>query len=136
MGLMIKAKFGGSCKMCGDNWAVGEEIYYQTSPKALCISKGCFTEQGGDLNDSRKPAFSMKTDSRNIIITNVPNVKISDDTRMIGELWKQYFREAHELTKETYPQEDVNSDRFGMIRQTVLNQLVNMAGVVVNKNKD
>ena len=55
---------------------------------------------------------------------------------MIGELWKQYFREAHELTKETYPQEDVNSDRFGMIRQTVLNQLVNMAGVVVNKNKD
>ena len=50
---------------------------------------------------------------------------------------KQYFRKAHDLTKEVYPEEDVSSDRFGMIRQTVINQLVAMAGVVVNKrNQD
>ena len=58
---------------------------------------------------------------------------ISEDTIKIGNLWKQYFREAHELTKDVYPKEDVNSDRFGMSRQTVLNQLVHLAGVVVAK---
>jgi len=35
-----------------------------------------------------------------------------------------------------YPKEDVSSDRFGMIRQTVLNQLVHLAGVVVAKQNN
>jgi len=58
---------------------------------------------------------------------------VSEDTIKIGKLWQQYFKEAHELTKMVYPKEDVSSDRFGMIRQTVLNQLVHLAGVVVAK---
>ena len=36
-------------------------------------------------------------------------------------------------SKSADSKEDVNSDRFGMIRQTVLNQLVHLAGVVVAK---
>jgi len=129
MGMKIKAKFDGSCKNCGETWVVDDEINYQKTPKAICSDLECFSQQGGTLGSKTK-AFGNPA---NIIITNVPEVQVSEDTKTIGGLWKQYFREAHELTKEVYPQEDVNSDRFGMIRQTVLNQLVAMAGVVVTK---
>ena len=131
MGTKITAKFEGSCKNCGDSWRVGEEIFYQKTPKAICIGKDCFLNQGGTVNDSfGKKAFGNPA---NIIITHVPEVKVSEDTIKIGKLWQQYFKEAHELTKMVYPKEDVSSDRFGMIRQTVLNQLVHLAGVVVAK---
>jgi len=131
MGTKITAKFDGSCKNCGSDWRVGQEIFYQKTPKAICSEKECFLHQGGTVNDAfGKKAFGNPA---NIIITQVPEVKISEDTIKIGNLWKQYFREAHELTKDVYPKEDVSSDRFGMIRQTVLNQLVHLAGVVVAK---
>ena len=129
MGTKIKAKFEGNCKACGESWAVGDEICYQKTPKAICSDLECFSQQGGNLGSTTK-AFGNPA---NIIITSVPEVPISKDTAIIGGLWKQYFCEAHLLTKEVYPQEDVNSDRFGMIRQTVLNQLVHLAGVVVAK---
>ena len=131
MGTKRKAKFDGNCKICGNQWAVGDEICYQKTPKAICIDLECFSQQGGSLSTPRTgTGFGNPA---NIIITKVPEVQISEDTKIIGGLWKQYFREAHELTKNVYPQEDVNSDRFGMIRQTVLNQLVHLAGVVVAK---
>lgn len=137
MGIQIQAKFVGNCKICGSSWNTGEQIWYQKSPKALCIDEECFTQQGGtkDAGGFRKKAFNS-TDARSLIITNVPEVKISNDTSMIADLWRQYFRQAHELTKETYPQEDVSADRFGMIRQTILNQLVNLAGVVVTRDRE
>ena len=135
MGTKITAKFEGSCKNCGSDWKVGNEIFYQKTPKAICIEKDCFLNQGGTVNDSfGKKAFGNPA---NIIITNIPEVNVSEDTIKIGKLWQQYFKEAHELTKMVYSKEDVNSDRFGMIRQTVLNQLVHLAGVVVAKrNQD
>ena len=133
MGTKIKAKFDGGCRICGEEWKVDNDIYYQKTPKAICSNLECFSEQGGNLGGAQK-AFGNPA---NVIITKVPEVQISEDTKIIGGLWKQYFRQAHELTKEVYPQEDVNSDRFGMIRQTVLNQLVHLAGVVVAKgNQD
>tara|TARA_R110002020_G_scaffold395662_1_gene605713 strand:- start:5522 stop:5923 length:402 start_codon:yes stop_codon:yes gene_type:complete len=132
MGTKIKAKFDGGCKICGESWNVGDEICYQKTPKAICQDVECFSQQGGILGTPK--AFGNPA---NIIITKVPEVQISEDTKIIGGLWEQYFKEAHELTKKVYPQEDVNSDRFGMIRQTVLNQLVHLAGVVVAKrNQD
>ena len=135
MGIQITAKFNGNCKMCGNTWRTGEQVWYQKTPKAICIEEVCYTEQGG-TKDARQTAFKMN-DPRSIIITKVPEVRISEDTIMVADLWRQYFRQAHELTKEVYPQEDLSTDRFGMIRQTVLNQLVHMAGVIVNsRNKD
>lgn len=137
MGIKITAKFNGSCKICGSTWNVGDEMWYQKMPKVTCADEDCFVQQGGtkDSPQFRKRAFNA-SDPRSLIITKVPEVKISSDTEMIADLWRQYFRQAHELTKEVYPQEDINTDRFGMIRQTILNQLVNMAGVVVNRNKE
>jgi len=135
MGIQITAKFNGNCKLCGSSWKIGEQVWYQKLPKAVCVDESCYSEQGGTKDMLRRKAFNP-TDPRSIIITNVPEVKISNDTSMIADLWRQYFRQAHELTKEVYPQEDVNADRFGMIRQTILNQLVNLAGVIVTRDRE
>jgi len=137
MGAKITAKFDGGCKICGNEWNKGDDMFYQKDGGVTkkCTDMECFSQQGGSLKKGFTKAFN--TDPSHVIITKVPEVKISEDTEIIGGLWKQYFRKAHDLTKEVYPEEDVSSDRFGMIRQTVINQLVAMAGVVVNKrNQD
>lgn len=136
MGIKINAKFNGECKICGSSWSVGQDMWYQKDPKAICVDEECYQHQGGTKDTQYKKKAFQSNDPRSIIITNVPEVKISNDTNMIADLWRQYFRQAHELTKQVYPQEDINTDRFGMIRQTVLNQLVNLAGVIVARNKD
>ena len=131
MGKKLEANYNSSCKVCGETWNKGEEICWDkvAGKTVTCTDIDCFSHQGGSLSFTKK-AFG---DPTNIIITKVPEVRVDEDTNIIGGLWKQYFVKAHHLTKEVYPQEDVNSDRFGMIRQTVLNQLVAMAGVVVTK---
>ena len=131
MGKKLEAKFNSGCKVCGETWNIGDEICWDkvNNKSITCTDIDCFSHQGGSLSFAKK-AFG---DPTNIIITRVPEVRVEEDTLIIGGLWKQYFVEAHNLTKEVYPQEDVSSDRFGMIRQTVLNQLVAMAGVVVTK---
>ena len=131
MGKKLSANYNSSCKVCGETWDKGEEICWDkvAGKTVTCTDVDCFSHQGGSLSFAKK-AFGNPA---NIIITNVPEVRVDEDTNIIGGLWKQYFVKAHQLTKEVYPQEDVNSDRFGMIRQTVLNQLVAMAGVVVTK---
>jgi len=131
MGKKLEAKYESGCKICGEQWHKGDEICWDkiNGKTVTCTDIDCFSHQGGSLSYAKK-AFG---DPAHIIITNVPAVRVSEDTNVIGGLWKQYFVKAHELTKEVYPQEDVSSDRFGMIRQTVLNQLVAMAGVVVSK---
>ena len=131
MGKKLEANYNSSCKVCGEKWDKGDEICWDkvADKTVTCTDIDCFSHQGGSLSFAKK-AFGNPA---NIIITNVPEVRVDEDTNIIGGLWKQYFVKAHQLTKEVYPQEDVNSDRFGMIRQTVLNQLVAMAGVVVTK---
>ena len=44
---MIKAKYDGQCKICGAVWNVGNDLYYQRMPKAICTDHECYTEQGG-----------------------------------------------------------------------------------------
>ena len=44
MGTKITAKYNGQCKICGDEWNVGESIFYQKEPKAICGDKECFEE--------------------------------------------------------------------------------------------
>ena len=131
MGKKLEANYNSGCKVFGEKWEKGDDICWDkiNGKTITCTDIDCFSQQGGSLSFAKK-AFGNPA---NIIITNVPDVRVDEDTTIIGGLWKQYFVKAHQLTKEVYPQEDVNSDRFGMIRQTVLNQLVAMAGVVVTK---
>ena len=105
MGTKIKAKFVGSCKLCGENWAGGEDIYYQKIPKAIC------------------------SDNNDVIITKIPEVNVSDSVKQIADMWMEFFVTAHHMTKAIYPEQDVNTHVFGQIRSRILDQLCNITAL-------
>jgi hypothetical protein len=123
MGTKITAKYNGQCKICGDEWNVGESIFYQKEPKAICGDKECFEEQGGNFTPFKSQS-NFSGGFRTPIITKLPEVEISDDVKKITEYWDQFFGVAHHKTKAVYPDEDVNGDRFGQIRSKMMDQLM------------
>ena len=118
---MIKAKFRGDCKICGSTWNVGEDLYYQKTPKAICSNKECFTEQGGTVSTYQQSSF--QNNNKDIIITKIPEVTVSDSVKAVADDWMQFFVTAHHLTKAMYPEQDVNTHVFGQIRSRILDQL-------------
>lgn len=122
MGSMIKAKFRGDCKICGSTWSVGDDLYYQKTPKAICGNKECFTEQGGSISTYQQSTF--KNSDRDTIITKVPDVDVSDSVKQMADNWMQYFVTAHHMAKAIYPEQDVNTHVFGQIRSKIIDQLL------------
>ena len=102
MGTKITGKYAGNCKICGSDWKVGEQIFYQKDPKAI----------------------------KTPIITKLPDVEVSDEVKKITEYWDQFFLVAHHKTKAIYPQEDVNGDRFGQIRSKMMDQFMGLTNLI------
>lgn len=117
MGSKIKAKFSGGCKICGESWNVGDDILYQKNPKAICSNDLCFTQQGGVVKE-----FVVKKDD--VIITKLPDVEVSDSVKQVAEVLQQFIIVAHHLTKNIYPELDVNTHTFGQIRSKITDQLL------------
>lgn len=117
MGSKIKAKFSGGCKICGESWNVGDDILYQKNPKAICSNDLCFTQQGGIVKE-----FVVKKDD--VIITKLPDVEVSDSVKQVAEVLQQFIIVAHHLTKNIYPELDVNTHTFGQIRSKITDQLL------------
>ena len=130
MGTVIKAKYEGRCKMCGSTWRVGDEISYQKNPKAICADKECFKEQGGTMFDQQSFGSSSKNDT---IVTKLPDCEVSDDIKKLTDIGDQLFLTAHYWTKDRYPAEDVNSDRFGRIRSQNMLMLISLAKIFLPK---
>ena len=130
MGTKIQAKYNGQCKICGDEWNVGESIFYQKDPKAICGDKQYFEEQGGTFTPFKSQTTFSGGFNKVPIITKLPDVEISDEVKKITEYWDQFFLVAHHKTKAVYPQEDVNSDRFGQIRSKMMDQLMALIRMV------
>ena len=67
MGTKISAKYNGQCKICGDSWQVGDNIFYQKEPKAICSDEACYKEQGGEkfvpTKQGGTPEFFQQRDS-------------------------------------------------------------------------
>lgn len=118
MGSKIKAKFDGGCKLCGNFWSVGDDIFYQKNPKAICITEECFKQQGGSV---REYVVNKKDD---VIITKIPEVPVGDSVKQVAEVLQQYIIVAHHLTKSLYPELDVNTHTFGQIRSKIIDQLL------------
>ena len=129
MGTKIKGKYSGICKMCGSDWQVGDDIFYQKEPKAICSDKECFESQGGTFTPFKSQG-SFGGYGKTPIITKLPDVEISDEVKKITEYWDQFFVVAHHKTKAVYPQEDVNGDRFGQIRSKMMDQLMSLIQMV------
>ena len=121
MGTKITGKYAGNCKICGSDWKVGEQIFYQKDPKAICIDKECFEEQGGKFTPySGQGTLTNSTGGWG----KTPIVK------KITEYWDQFFLVAHHKTKAIYPQEDVNGDRFGQIRSKMMDQFMGLTNML------
>jgi hypothetical protein len=118
MGTKIKAKYDGLCKICGSDWIVGDSIYYQKNPKAICADEKCFNEQGGTMS-----SFNSYAKKDDVIITKIPDIDVSDSVKQIAESLQQYIVVAHHLTKSLYPELDVNTHTFGQIRSKIIDQL-------------
>tara|TARA_B100001750_G_scaffold144681_1_gene115524 strand:- start:13151 stop:13537 length:387 start_codon:yes stop_codon:yes gene_type:complete len=116
MGTKIKAKYDGACKFCGEEWIVGDDLYYQKNPKAICSDEPCFNQQGGVVK-----SFTYKKDD--VIITKIPDIDVGDSVKQVAEMLQQYVVVAHHLTKSMYPELDVNTHTFGQIRSKIIDQL-------------
>ena len=126
MGTTIKAKYEGRCKICGSNWGVGDDIFYQRTPKAICQSKECFKEQGGSLFDQQ----TFNSSRNESIVTKLPDCQVSDDIKKLTDIGDQLFVTAHHWTKDRYPAEEVTSDRFGRIRSQNMSFLIQLYKIV------
>ena len=78
LGSMIKAKYDGQCKICGAVWNVGDDLYYQRTPKAICTDHECYTEQGG--KNGFQTTFKRK--ERDTIVAKIPDIEVSDDIKI------------------------------------------------------
>ena len=118
MGSKIKAKYDGACKFCGEDWVVGDNLYYQKNPKAICSEESCFNQQGGKVSTF---SFNKNTD---VIVTRIPDIEVGDSVKQVAEILQQYVVVAHHLTKSMYPELDVNTHTFGQIRSKIIDQLM------------
>ena len=90
MGTKIKGKYAGQCKICGSDWKVGEDIFYQKDPKAICSDKECFEEQGGKFTPYASQGTLTSSSGgwgKTPIITKLPEVEMSDEVKRITEYW-------------------------------------------------
>lgn len=118
MGSKIKAKYDGACKFCGEDWVVGDDLYYQKNPKAICSEESCFKQQGGTVSTY---GFNKNAD---VIVTRIPDIEVGDSVKQVAEILQQYVVVAHHLTKSMYPELDVNTHTFGQIRSKIIDQLM------------
>ena len=132
MGTKIKGKYAGNCKICGNQSEVGDDIFYQKEPKAICVNKTCFEEQGGKFTPFKSGQTTFTGGwNKTPIVTKLPeDVTVSDEVKKITEYWDQFFLVAHHKTKAVYPEEDVNGDRFGQIRSKMMDQLMSLIQMV------
>ena len=124
--MTIKAKYDGACKLCGAVWNVGDDLYYQRTPKAICTDHECFTEQGG--SDTYQTSFKKK--ERDTIIARIPDIEVSDDIKIQADVLRQYIVVAHAVAKDLYPEQDINTHVFGQIRSKLVDQLLKVTQVL------
>jgi len=128
MGSKITAKYAGMCKVCGSDWSVGNPIFYQKEPKAICVEESCFTEQGGSITKSFQSSFTRASTGggyqREKIKFVVPDVEIPDGVKACAEQVQQVIVVAHHLAISMYPELDKESQTFGQIRSKLVDQIL------------
>jgi len=125
MGSKITAKYAGMCKICGSDWAVGNPIFYQKEPKAICVDEGCYNEQGGNLTKTFQSSFNQSSSYKKENLKFVlPDIEVSDGVKACAEMVQQVIVVAHHLTISMHPELDTESNTFGQIRSKLADQIL------------
>ena len=125
MGSKITAKYAGMCKICGSDWAVGNPIFYQKEPKAICVDEGCYNEQGGNLTKTFQSSFNQSSSYKKENLKFVlPDIEVSDGVKACAEMVQQVIVVAHHLTISMHPDLDTESNTFGQIRSKLADQIL------------
>ena len=133
MGTKISAKYDGMCKLCGEEWRVSDEIYYQKQPKAICSDYDCFQKQGGNLDKLQSKQNSFTSFKDQVIVSKLPDATASDNVKKVADVWDEYLVTAHHRTKDLYPEQDVNTHVFGQIRSKIIDQLLFITQIMKEK---
>ena len=133
MGTKISAKYDGMCKLCGEEWRVSDEIYYQKQPKAICSDYDCFQKQSGTLDKLQSKQSSFTSFRDQVIVSKLPDATASDSVKKVADVWDEYLVTAHHRTKDLYPEQDVNTHVFGQIRSKIIDQLLAITQLLKEK---
>ena len=138
MGSKITAKYAGMCKVCGSDWAIGNPIFYQKEPKAICVEEACFTEQGGSISKSFQSSFTRSSNGggyqREKIKFIVPDVEVPDGVKACAEMVQQVIVVSHHLAISMYPELDTESQTFGQIRSKLADQILAICSMREHKD--
>jgi len=137
MGSKITAKYAGMCKVCGSDWSVGNPIFYQKEPKAICVEESCFTEQGGSMTQSFQSSFKRAATGgyqREKVKFIIPDVEVPDGIKACAEQVQQVIVVAHHLTVSMYPELDKESQTFGQIRSKLVDQILTICSLSSRKD--
>ena len=132
MGSKITAKYAGMCKVCGSDWSVGNPIFYQKEPKAICVEESCFSEQGGNMTKSFQSSFTRASTGgyqKEKIKFIVPDVEVPDGVKACAEQVQQVIVVAHHLAVSMYPELDTESQTFGQIRSKLVDQILAICSI-------
>ena len=129
MGSIMNAKYKGTCQYCDSEWKVGDKIYYQKTPKAICLEERCFSEQGGKVSEWKPKTggggnYNTQTDAN--LKMDIPDVPVSDGVKQCAEMVLQCLVTAHHMTKSLYPKLDEETHTFGQIRSKITDQLLSV----------
>lgn len=128
MGIKMIAKYRGDCKVCGSEWKVGDQIYYQKDPKVICTDEPCYSEQGGSITKSFQSSFTKPTQSyqRPKVKFIIPDIEIPDGVKFCAEQVQQVIVVAHHLAISMYPELDTEDQTFGQIRSKLADQILSV----------
>tara|TARA_R100001530_G_scaffold131496_1_gene103198 strand:+ start:1359 stop:1769 length:411 start_codon:yes stop_codon:yes gene_type:complete len=128
MGTKITAKYSGMCKTCGETWNVGQDMYYQKQPKAMCTDLECFTEQGGTIQTGFQSSFKPSTTGSSFMKEKtkfvMPDVEVPDSLTVSAEVVIAAIKKGHDLAHLMYPDLDTETQLFGTIRSKLADQIL------------
>jgi len=100
--LTLTSQYTGKCKVCGKEWKVGNEIWYQKEPKAICIDEQCFERQKSGTTTLTPPTVNYPPPTGNPpTAARTESERTEDAKHMIEILWQMASAKALEVIPMT-----------------------------------
>ena len=94
--MTLTSQYAGTCKVCNKTWKVGNEIWYQKDPKAICIDEQCFERQKAGTTTGVQTGV-MAAPTVNYPQPRTESEKTEDACHMIEILWQLAQKKALEV---------------------------------------